>query len=191
MQHDFASPDGAMARFGFEVGDVAKIVEPIRTFLDASRRLAVPVIHTRMVNDVRRNAASWTSFWGEPAVTVPGTVGAEFVELLRPEPGEIVIDKFSYGAFNGTNLETILRASGRETIVVAGTGPNICAGDTMHGAFTRGFVVVALEDALASFSRRGSAFNRQLKECGLHVIRDHYGIVCRSADLLTHWGVAG
>jgi len=187
MQNDFASRDGAMAAYGFDVSDVGLIVEPIRALLDEARRLSVPVVHTRMVNDTRLNAPSWTAFWGEPAVTIPGTEGAEFVASLRPEPGEIVIDKYSYGGFHGTNLDTILRALGRGFVVVVGTGPNICAGDTMHEAFALGYGIVAVEDALASFSNRGTAFNRQLKESGLYIIENHFGVVCRSDELIARW----
>jgi ureidoacrylate peracid hydrolase len=187
MQIDFASPDGAMAAYGFDVSDVGGVVTPIRALLHEARRHGVPVVHMRMVNDVRLNAPSWTAFWGQPTVTVPGTRGAEFLPELQPESGELVIDKHSYGAFFGTNLDTILQALGRRVVIVVGTGPNICAGDTLHEAFTRGYRVVAVEDALASFSNRGKAFNRQLKESGLYIIQNHYGLVCRSCDLISHW----
>lgn len=187
MQVDFASPQGAMAAYGFDVTDVGAIVDPIQQLVAAARRHQVPVIHTRMVNDVRQNAPSWTAFWGAPTVTVPGTRGASFIPELEPAPEDVVIDKFSYGAFFGTNLDTILSAMGVRVVIVVGTGPNICAGDTMHEAFARGYAVVAVEDALASFSRRDRAFNQKLKDTGLYIIANHYGLVCRSSELMAKW----
>jgi nicotinamidase-related amidase len=155
MQNDFVSSAGAMARFGFDVSDVQAIVAALGRLLDAARQAGVPVFHTRMVNDARRNAPSWTAFWGDPAVTLPGTWGAEFIPSLTTLPTEIVVDKYGYGAFTGTSLETALRALGVDTVAVAGTGPNICSGDTMHQAFALGFHVIAVSDCLACFSRLG------------------------------------
>lgn len=187
MQVDFASPHGAMAAYGFDVTDVGTIVGPISRLVAAARRHQVPVIHTRMVNAVLQNAPSWTAFWGDPTVTVPGTPGASFIPELEPAPEDVVIEKYGYGAFFGTNLDTILSAMGVRVVIVVGTGPNICAGDTLHEAFARGYAVVAVEDALASFSRRGRELNQQLKETGLYIIANHYGLVCHSQDLIANW----
>ncbi|MFO8033878.1 MAG: isochorismatase family cysteine hydrolase [Candidatus Bipolaricaulota bacterium] len=187
MQQDFVSPDGAMASFGFDVSDVEAMIPALTRLVVAARTAGAEVIHTRMVNDVRLNAPSWTAFWGAPAVTVPGSWGAEFVAPLRPAGGELVVDKYGYGAFHGTNLELILRAAGIDTVVVAGTGPNICGGETLHQAFARGFRVIAVVDCLASFSQRGKAFNRRLKETALYIIAHHYGQVVDSGELIADW----
>jgi len=187
MQNDFVSSAGAMARFGFDVSDVQAIVAALGRLLDAARQAGVPVFHTRMVNDARRNAPSWTAFWGDPAVTLPGTWGAEFIPSLTTLPTEIVVDKYGYGAFTGTSLESALRAVGVDTVAVAGTGPNICSGDTMHQAFALGFHVIAVSDCLACFSRLGRDHSARMKEVGLYVIEKHYGRVMESADILRAW----
>ncbi len=187
MQNDFVSPGGAMARFGFDASDVQAIVLPLGRLLEGARRHRVSIFHTRMVNDVRRNAPSWTAFWGDPAVTLPGTWGAEFVPELEPLASEIVVEKYGYGAFSGTSLDAALRAVGADTVAVAGTGPNICSGDTMHEAFARGYHVIAVSDCLASFSRRGRAWNATMREVGLYVIENHYGRVLSARDLVAAW----
>ncbi len=187
MQNDFVSSAGAMARFGFDVSDVQATVAPLGALLDAARRHGVPVFHTRMLNDVRRNAPSWTAFWGKPIVTLPGSWGAELIPSLSPLPTEIVVEKYSYGAFHGTSLDTALRAAGIDTVAVAGTGPNICSGDTMHQAFALGYRVIAVSDCLACFSRRGPDHSAKMKEVGLYVIENHYGRVMESADLVRAW----
>ncbi|MEI6171214.1 MAG: cysteine hydrolase [bacterium] len=187
MQNDFVSSAGAMARFGFDVSDVQAIVAALGCLLDAARQAGVPVFHTRMVNDARRNAPSWAAFWGDPVVTLPGTWGAEFIPSLTALPTEIVVDKYGYGAFTGTSLETALRTLGVDTVAVAGTGPNICNGDTMHQAFALGFHVIAVSDCLACFSRLGRDHSAKMKEVGLYVIENHYGRVMESADILRAW----
>ncbi|MEW5826952.1 MAG: isochorismatase family cysteine hydrolase [Candidatus Bipolaricaulota bacterium] len=189
MQNDFVSPHGAMAGFGFDVRDIQAAVPAIARLLRGAREAGVRVFHTRMVNDLRLNASSWTAFWGTPTVTLPGTWGAAFIDDLAPREDEVVVDKVGYGAFDGTSLDVALRAVGVETAVVVGTGPNICSGDTLHGAFARGFHVVAVSDALASFSRLGPAQNAKLKDVGLYVIANHYGRVLTSDDVLRAWKV--
>jgi len=187
MQNDFVSSEGAMARFGFNASDVQAAVAPLDALLDAARRNGVPVFHTRMVNDVRCNAPSWTAFWGEPAVTLPGSWGAEFIPELAPLPTEIVVEKYGYGAFLGTSLDTMLRACGVDAVAVTGTGPNICSGDTMHQAFALGYHVIAVSDCLACFSRRGPAHSATMKDVALYVIESHYGRAVDSLDLIAAW----
>ncbi len=184
MQNDFVSPRGKMAQFGFDSSNVQKIVPTLKGLLQQVRELGFRIIHTRMVNDIDQNPISWYAFWGEPAVTLPGSWGAEFIDELKPLPGELIIPKYTYGAFTGTNLNTVLRRQGITTVVVTGTGLNICAGDTMHQAFALGYNVTAVSDCLASFSRRGPDFNQKLKEVGLYIVENHYGRVIESEELL-------
>ena len=184
MQNDFVSPDGKMAQFGFEIKSVRETIEPIRRILDMARSLGYPVIHTSMINDIKQNPQSWYAFWGEPVITLPGSWGAEHIEELRPLKGEVVLVKYTYGGFIGTNLDTILRRLDVQTIMVAGTDLNICAGDTMHQAFAVGYHVVAVSDCLACFSRIGREHAEQLKAMGLYLIENHYGIAVDSTTLV-------
>lgn len=183
MQNDFVSPKGQMARFGFDLSDVERIVAPLARLLAEARRHGLPVIHTRVINDRRQNAPSWQRFWGDPVVTLEGSWGAQFIEELRPQPDELVVTKYAYGAFHGTNLDTVLRRAEVRTVLVCGTGTGICSGETMHQAFALGYHVVAVADCLASFSRRGREFNARLNEAGLYLIENHYGVVADSARI--------
>ena len=184
MQNDFVSPKGRMAEFGFEVGCVRDTIPRIRGLLDACREHGFPVVHTLMINDIDQNAASWHAFWGAPAITLPGTWGAEHIEELRPLEGETVLVKYTYGAFTGTNLDTILRRRGIETVLVTGTDLNLCAGDTLHQAFAMGYHVVAVSDCLACYSRKGRPHAEQLGEMGLYLVENHFGLVADSERLI-------
>ncbi|MBN2552045.1 MAG: isochorismatase family protein [Spirochaetales bacterium] len=184
MQNDFVSPEGKMASFGFEIGEVRDSVQPMRRLLEAARDGGYLVIHTAVINELGQNSAAWTAFWGEPAVTLPGSWGAAHIEELAPAEGEPVIVKYAYGAFVGTNLDTMLRSRGIDTLVVAGTDLNICAGDTLHHAFALGYNVVGAADCLACFSRHDREHARQLKEDGLYLIENHYGLVAYSDQII-------
>lgn len=184
MQNDFVSAKGKMAEFGFYLGSVQAMIKPIQSLLQTARALHYPVIHTRMINDVNQNPFSWYSFWGEPAVTLPGSWGADHIEELRPQKGELTVAKYTYGAFEGTNLNTILRRKGIQTLMLAGTDLNICAGDTLHQAFALGYHVVAVSDCLASFSRIGAEHSAQLHQMGLYIVENHFGTVISSRQLI-------
>lgn len=187
MQNDFVSPKGKMAKWGFNISQVQSIVAPLKRLLDEARRCRVLVIHTAMINDVHQNPLSWYSFWGEPEVALPGSWGSQHISELKPLEGELVINKYTYGAFFGTNLDTILRRKRITTVIVTGTGPNICAGETLHQAFALGYHVVAVSDCLASFSKRGREFNEQLKAIAMYLVENHYGAVLTSQELVELW----
>ena len=152
--------------------------------IEPARSSGYPIIHTSMINDIRQNPPSWYAFWGDPVITLPGSWGAEHIEELRPREGESVLTKYTYGAFIGTNLDTMLRRLEVRTILVTGTDLNICAGDTLHQAFAVGYHVVAVSDCLACFSRIDREHAEQLKDMGLYLIDNHFGITLDSATLI-------
>jgi nicotinamidase-related amidase len=184
LQNDFASPKGKMAAFGFEIGAVRDSMGPTRRLLEAARTNGYLVIHTCVINELGQNSPAWTAFWGEPAVTLPGSWGAAHVDELAPRSGEPVIVKYAYGAFVGTNLDTMLRSRGIDTLVLAGADLNICVGDTLHHAFALGYHVVGVADCLSCFSKRDRRHAEQLKETGLYLIENHYGVVSRSDEII-------
>jgi ureidoacrylate peracid hydrolase len=184
MQNDFVSPKGKMASFGFEIGEVRDSIEPMRRLLEAARGGGYRIIHTAVINERGQNSAAWTAFWGEPTVTLPGSWGAAHIDELAPAQGEPVIVKYTYGAFVGTNLDTMLRSRGIDTLLFAGTDLNICAGDTLHHAFALGYHVVGVADCLACFSKHDRQHARQLKDNGLYLIENHYGLVARSDEII-------
>jgi nicotinamidase-related amidase len=184
MQNDFGSPKGKMASFGFEISAVGESVAPARRLLDAARAGGFFIVHTAVINELGQNSGAWTSFWGPPAVTVAGTWGAAHVEELAPRAGEPVLVKYAYDAFVGTNLDTMLRSRGIDTLVFAGADLNICVADTLHHAFALGYSVVAAADCLSSFTKRDRSHADQLKAAGLYLVENHYGTVANSADII-------
>jgi nicotinamidase-related amidase len=184
MQNDFGSPKGKMAEFGFEVGAVGETVAPARRLLDAARAGGYFVLHTAVINEIGQNSAAWTSFWGTPAVTLAGSWGAAHVDELAPRAGEPVIVKYAYDAFVGTNLDTMLRSRGIDTLVVSGADLNICVADTLHHAFALGYSVVGVADCLSCFTKRDRRHAEQLREAGLYLIENHYGVVARSTEII-------
>jgi nicotinamidase-related amidase len=74
---------------------------------------------------------------------------------VKPLPGEPVFQKHVNSAFIGTELEAHLRAHGIESLVMVGLTTDHCVSTTARMAGNLGFSVTLVEDATATFERRG------------------------------------
>ena len=83
---------------------------------------------------------------------VPGADWADFPEELGTGGGEIVVTKRQWGAFYGTELDLQLRRRGITTIVLAGIATNLGVESTARDAWERGYHLVFVEDAMATFT---------------------------------------
>jgi nicotinamidase-related amidase len=82
---------------------------------------------------------------------IRGEVGHDIIDELRPVAGEPVIDKASYGAFCGTNLEALLRQRGVDTLAIAGVTADVCVHTTLREATDRWFHCHYVADAISAF----------------------------------------
>lgn len=77
--------------------------------------------------------------------------GAVVQPCAAPLAGEPVVIKQTSSAFVNTGLEAGLRASGIDTLVIAGGAANFCVESTTRMASDLGFRVSLAEDALINF----------------------------------------
>ena len=89
-----------------------------------------------------------------PVHCVQGTPGAELPAELRVPKETVIISKGSdlehdaYSAFQGTKLETALRALDIGRLVVGGFATEYCILETVRDARARGYAVLVLDDAI-------------------------------------------
>jgi nicotinamidase-related amidase len=81
-----------------------------------------------------------------PSAAQPADWLDDPVELPR-QPGDILILKRQWGAFNGTELDLQLRRRGIRTIVLAGIATSIGVESTARFAWELGYEIVFAEDA--------------------------------------------
>ena len=82
-----------------------------------------------------------------------GTWGAEIVDVLKPEPQDIIIEgKRGLCGFASTNLDFILRSRGITSIALGGFLTNCCVESTMRSGYEKGYDVVTLKDCTATLS---------------------------------------
>lgn len=86
-----------------------------------------------------------------PTLWAKGCFEHEVISELTPQPGELVIDKNASSAFNGTGIDQLLRNLGLETLIVTGMATDMCVETTARDAADRGYNVIVVEDATATF----------------------------------------
>ena len=157
MQNDAVSEGGAFAASGAPAHAKAQnVVENIRRVAAAARTHGVPVIHVWFVVEpgapgVTLNAPLFKGLAEHKAV-VRGTWGAAAVDGLEPEPGDFVVEKMRMSAWEGTRLETILKALHRDTIINTGAWTNMSIEHTARTGADKGYVVITPEDCCATMN---------------------------------------
>jgi len=84
-----------------------------------------------------------------------GQPGNDFMDEVLPLAGEIIIRKNVNSAFIGTNLEQQLRTSQISKLVIAGLTTDQCVSTTVRMGGNLGFDTYLIEDASATFCKRG------------------------------------
>lgn len=186
VQNDFCHVEGAMARRGAEVNGAEEVAETIERLASAFRRAGKPVIYIRTEHGEWTNSAAWTRRLDgsdlaagddNPPICAEGSWGAQFY-VIRPTELDRVITKHRYSAFFGTELETVLRAKGVQSVAITGVATNVCVEATARDAFMRDFETLVV--------REGCAANHPDEhEWGLRNINTYFGSVVSAARLLS------
>ena len=159
MQNDFVRVGAPQ-----EVPDARLTISVIRSLIDRFHALGRPVIYTRFIGGEERTLMwAWSPELAPPLRSCrPGVMrsyedadgereGVAVIDELAPAPGDLVVDKFGYGAFHRTSLHDLLETRGVDTVVVTGTVTQICVDETVRGAFEAGIQAVAVSDGVSSF----------------------------------------
>jgi nicotinamidase-related amidase len=160
MQNDFVR-DGAP----LEVPDARATIPAQRRLIESFRARGRPVVYTRFLSHETDNLLWLWSPECHPDTRAcwPGHLRgyddadglldcASVIDELAPAPDDLVVDKFGYGSFHGTELDDHLRATGIRSLVVAGTVTQICVEETAREAFHHGYRTTVVADAVSSFA---------------------------------------
>src|SRR5258707_240249 len=185
VQNDFCAEGGAMHREGRDLAQVADMIPRLEQLLDAARGANVPCVWIRNVYNPGPNHYL-SEVWLEQAkrrrngayvqypVCEPGAWNGDFYKV-RPRPDEVIVTKHRYGAFEGTDLDLVLRSKGIQTVIMTGVATNVCVETTARQAFLRDYYVVFANDCTATFSQ-------SVHDSALHIIDKFFGSACRNEE---------
>jgi ureidoacrylate peracid hydrolase len=157
-QNDFTSDGGALHGAVAEVMESTGMLENTRRLVETARASGAMIIHAPITF-----AAGYGELSNHPYGILKGVVdstafvkgewGAEIVDSLAPQPGDVVVEgKRGLDTFATTNLDFILRARGITTIVLGGFLTNCCVESTMRTGYEKGYKVITLSDCVAATS---------------------------------------
>ena len=90
--------------------------------------------------------------WLQATGNCVGRPEHDIVAPLAPEPGDLVLNKTTMGAFASTGIDAVLRGMGVREIVVTGVSTNNCVAMTAMEAADRQYGVVLVDDATGTCS---------------------------------------
>lgn len=166
MANDFVFEPGTIATAGGPDYQrrAQAIIPALQRLLDGAREAGVPVIYA---TDAHQPSDVELKKW--PPHAMKGTIHAQIVTGLEPQPGDVVLEKSTYSPFVSTNLEDILRQRGISKLYITGLHTDCCARHTSGDAFQKGFDLVWVTDAL-------QAFTEQAHQAGLEYFKTWYAI---------------
>jgi ureidoacrylate peracid hydrolase len=73
-----------------------------------------------------------------------------YKDMVQPEASDVRIIKPKQDAFHDTNLDSIIKNLGKDTVIITGIATEVCCACTARGAFHREYKVIFLRDATAA-----------------------------------------
>jgi gluconolactonase len=186
MQNDVVMDGGAFASSGSPIhcreqnaiANGAKLAA-------AARARGIPVIHVWFVVDpgcpgVTMNAPLFEGL-ADARALVRGTWGVAPVPGLEAQPGDHIVEKQRMSAWEGSRLETVLKALKRDIVVVTGAWTNMSIEHTARTGADKGYFMVVPEDCC-------STMNAEWHTASVNYALQNVAVVTDSDALTSAWG---
>jgi alpha-ketoglutaric semialdehyde dehydrogenase len=154
LQHDYLALAGLVPPAGaVEAAAAAMLAE--------CRRRDIPVLHA--LTSVHREPDDRMPHWRREGrwLCVEGSTGHREPECLGPRPGETVVGKRFFNAFEDGRLARELERLGCDTLWIAGVHLHGCVRATALEAYQRGLRVFLVDEAVASDDPVHAAITRR------------------------------
>ena len=183
VQNDFVSRDGSAGKRGEDVSAALAMMPNLLSLIAAARRVGLTIVYIRTTHSEWTDTPSWiyrSTQRSGLSTCREGSWGAEFYDGIAPHPSERVVIKHRYSAFINTDLNTVLKARGIQSVLVCGVATNVCVETTARDAYMFDYYVTMIDDCSA-------AYDAKLHLATLENIRRHFGLVASSAEILETW----
>lgn len=146
MQRYFCAPYG---EGDLPLGQVTRNIAALAT---AARAASIPVFYTAQKGDqFRPDRGLQADLWGPGMRAI--AEHEDIIAPLTPQPGDKVLVKHRYSAFQRSDLAELMRARGRDQLAITGIYAHIGCLATAVEAFQRDIQPFAVFDAQADFAR--------------------------------------
>jgi ureidoacrylate peracid hydrolase len=194
VQNDFCAKGGSFDKVGLDLSMVQGMVPELLGFIHKLREAGYFIVWVRNNYNSINNwylSEAWLDqaarrrkgLYHDTPMCVPGSWGADFY-TVKPEPNEPIVTKHRFDAFEGTDLDLILRSRKINTLIMTGFATNVCVETTARHGFVKDYNIVLVKDMCASDSR-------ELHEAALKNIDTFFGQVVSSEELLSAMGQSG
>lgn len=163
MQNAFATKGGMFDLSGLDISAASQVIQVLREILNQARASGMQVVYLQMGYSADLSTAGGP---GSPnshkelalllmkkrpelkgKVLTEGQWDWEVVDQLKPQPGDLIVNKTRYSGFCGTPLDSLLRSRGLKTLFFTGIATNICVESTLRDAFFLEYWPILLRDA--------------------------------------------
>jgi gluconolactonase len=157
MQNDVIIEGGAFADSGSPAhAKEQNVVANVIDLAAACRTKGVAVIHVWYIVEegapgLKLNAPLFNGVVDTGAL-VRGTWGAAPADGLEAQDGDLVVEKIRMSGWQGTKLQNVLDALGRDTIIVTGAWTNMSIEHTSRTGADMGYNVVVPEDGCSTMN---------------------------------------
>jgi bifunctional isochorismate lyase/aryl carrier protein len=140
-----------LAAFDPTAEPVPELLSNIGALRERCAELGVPVLFSAQPGgQTLEQRGLLQDFWGDGIAA--GPEGQAIVDELAPADGDVLLTKWRYSAFVRTDLHEVLRARGRDQLLVVGIYGHIGCLMTACHAFMQEVQPFLLADAIADFS---------------------------------------
>ncbi len=157
VQEDFVSPTGAAGQWGIDLGILDTPLDKIDTLIAAARAKGVTLAYVRVVTQAETDSDALKALHQrkgrspqELDICRVGTPGIDYYRI-KPEPGDMEVEKRLYSSFVGTDFDARLRAKGIDNLVIVGFTTECCVDCTARDAFHLNYNVFIVTDACAAY----------------------------------------
>jgi ureidoacrylate peracid hydrolase len=195
MQNAFLSKGGMFDEAGYDITGAAPCIAANARLLPALRAAGVKIVYLKMSYSpdysdaggldspnyrrelgmmlMQRSPEKWGKYVTE------GTWDEQVIDIIAPQPGDIVVRKQRYSGFAGTNLDLILKTYGVRHCFYTGVATNVCVQMSLVHGFLLDYNPILVADAC---NNSGPEYNRLATEWN---VENAFGWVTDTGSILT------
>jgi ureidoacrylate peracid hydrolase len=189
VQNGFVAAGGSFDKFGFDISKYQRVIPAIQDVYLKAKSLKIPVFFSQALREksgidmLDRSHKILPNKRRERIRKLPlcirGTWDSEFIDALKPQDDDLVVQKRRDSIFQDTEFELWLRSLNIDTIIFTGIDTSICVESSLRDAFNRGWDVILLSDATASLY--DDFYKTTVAETG-----ENFGLVANSQDFFNN-----